>query len=454
MERFIWFSRSQKAFSAIVVLCLVFAMGCAVCFTTPSKAFAASKVKLNKTNITLLLGKSTTLKLSGAKASKVKWTSSKKSVATVKNGKVKTRKTGTTTITAKYKGKKYKCKVAVRKLSMAKIKTQYFINKSNGGSWGQAVVTCYKHGKSCKDVKYSSSNKRVASVDRDGVVWARGLGTATIKAKAHGATVKQKVVVKKNAFGSTSVGTLYVGCEGEYISPTCLVHKEAMDGFCYYDCGEYDILSFSSSNSGVATVSDDGLIEPKGEGQAVITIRAHGQTAQRTVTVKRPWVNMAPLATLYYDGPEEYADASCGVHSYCGDAIVYSSSNPAVVQVDRGGCLTPLSVGTAIITARVHGVVVSRPVKVELTPFKMNVSQYMLRLDPYGDGYEDWVSPLGVECGICGNWCERVKWTSSNPAVVQVDSECGDLLAKAKGSATITASAHGASASCVVMVKE
>lgn len=454
MEQFIRFGRSKKAFSAIVVLCLVFAVGCAACFTAPSKAFAASKVKLNKTSATLLLGKSTTLKLSGAKASKVKWTSSKKSVATVKNGKVKARKPGTTTITAKYKGKKYKCSVKVRKLTMAKIGTQYFISKRDGGSWGQAVVTCYKHGKGCKNVKYSSSNKRVASVDSDGVVRARGLGAATIKAKAHGVTVKQKVVVKKNIFGATSVGTLYVGCEGEYIGPTCLAHKEIEDGFRYYECGWYDTLSFSSSNSRVATVNDDGLIEPKGEGQAVISIRAHGQTAQRTVTVKKPWVNMAPLMMLYYDGPEGYVDASCGVHSYCDDAVVYSSSNPAVVQVDRDGCLTPLNVGKATITARVHGVVASRPITVELAPFKMNVSQYTLRLDPYGDGYEDWVSPLGVECGICGNWCERVKWTSSNPAVVQVDSEYGDLLAKAQGTATVTASAHGTFASCVVTVKE
>lgn len=452
MERLLLSNRARRTLCIFVVACLVAAMGFAACFATPNKAYAASKVKLNKTSATLLVGKSTTLKLGGAKASKVKWSSSKRSVATVKNGKVKAKKTGATTITAKYKGKKYKCKVVVRKLTMSKIKTQYFIGKKYGGSWDQVAVACYKHGKKCKDIKYSSSNKKVVSIDREGFIQARGLGTATITAKAHGVTVKQKVVVKKSIFGSTRVPTLYVGCEGEQIWPTCSAHKEKEDGYYYFACGWYDTISFSSSNPKVATVNDDGWIEPKGVGQTVITIKAHGQTAQRTVTVKKPWVNMAPIATLYYDGSEEYVEASCGVHSYCDEPIIYSSSNPAVVQVDRDGCLTPLGVGTATITARVHGVTTSRPVKVELTPFAMNVSQYTLRLDPYGDGYEEWVSPLGVECGICGNWCEHVKWKSSNSSVVQVDPEYGDLLAKAKGTATITASAHGTSASCVVTV--
>ncbi len=46
---------------------------------------------------------------------KVKWSSSKKSVATVKNGSIITKKAGKATITATYKKRKYKCKVTVTK---------------------------------------------------------------------------------------------------------------------------------------------------------------------------------------------------------------------------------------------------------------------------------------------------------------------------------------------------
>ena len=75
----------------------------------------SKKISLNKTKLTLYTGRKYTLKLKNAKASKVKWTSSKKSVATVsKKGVVKAKKKGTATITAKYKGKKYTCKLTVK----------------------------------------------------------------------------------------------------------------------------------------------------------------------------------------------------------------------------------------------------------------------------------------------------------------------------------------------------
>ena len=79
-------------------------------FTTTAEA---AKIKLNKTTVYLLKGKTVKLKITGTKK-KVTWKSSKKKVATVsKKGKVKAKKVGTATITAKVKGKKYKCKVIV-----------------------------------------------------------------------------------------------------------------------------------------------------------------------------------------------------------------------------------------------------------------------------------------------------------------------------------------------------
>lgn len=83
----------------------------------PSIVHAASKIKLNKSSITLRYRKHTTLKLKGA-SNKVKWSSSKKSVAKVNSkGKVTATGHGAATIKAKVKvGKKtktFKCKVTV-----------------------------------------------------------------------------------------------------------------------------------------------------------------------------------------------------------------------------------------------------------------------------------------------------------------------------------------------------
>lgn len=76
---------------------------------------AAKKVKLNKTKATIYVGKTVTLKLKNNRK-KIKWSSSNKKVAIVtKKGKVKAKKAGKATITAKVGKKKYKCKITVKK---------------------------------------------------------------------------------------------------------------------------------------------------------------------------------------------------------------------------------------------------------------------------------------------------------------------------------------------------
>ena len=95
---------------------------------------AAKKISISKKSATLKVGKKLTLKLKNAKASKVKWSSSKKKVATVsKKGVVKAKKKGKATITAKYKGKKYKCKITVKAKKKVSVYTK-LVNylKKNG----------------------------------------------------------------------------------------------------------------------------------------------------------------------------------------------------------------------------------------------------------------------------------------------------------------------------------
>ena len=153
----------------------------------PVDAKAATDVHLNKTKTTLYVGQSTTLKLSGAKVKK--WKSNDKNIATVnKNGKVTAKKKGTTTIVATTKnGKTYKCKVTVKNVSLNKTKVTLEKGKS---------VTLKLNGS--KVVKWSSDNKKIATVNKNGKVVAKGVGTTTIKAKAkNGKTYKCKVVVNK-----------------------------------------------------------------------------------------------------------------------------------------------------------------------------------------------------------------------------------------------------------------
>lgn len=83
------------------------------CVTTVEAA--NKKIKLNKSKATIYVGNIINLELKSVAAKKVKWSSSRNSVATVsKYGKVTARKKGTANISAKYKGKTYKCRVTVK----------------------------------------------------------------------------------------------------------------------------------------------------------------------------------------------------------------------------------------------------------------------------------------------------------------------------------------------------
>ena len=104
---------NKKRYSILVMLLAVI---CSVSLLGAGSAEAAAKkVKLNKTKVSITVGKSKTLTLKNAKKSKVKWSSSNKTVATVNTkGKVAAKKTGKAVIKAKYKSKTYKCTVTVK----------------------------------------------------------------------------------------------------------------------------------------------------------------------------------------------------------------------------------------------------------------------------------------------------------------------------------------------------
>lgn len=151
---------------------------------------AAKKVKLNKTKATIYVGKTVTLKLNNNKK-KVKWTTSNKKVATVsKKGKVKGKKAGKATITAKVGKKKYKCKVTVKVATPKLNKTKETIDV------GKTVTLKVENNK--KKVTWSSSDKKVATVTSKGIVKGIKAGKATITAKVGKKKYKCTVTVKQS----------------------------------------------------------------------------------------------------------------------------------------------------------------------------------------------------------------------------------------------------------------
>lgn len=102
---YVWYKRLITCF-LIFALCISFGIGII-------QTNAAGNVKLNKTRVSLKVGKTVKLKICGTKK-KVRWTSKKKSVATVSAaGTVRAKKVGVAQIVANVSHKKYTCKVTV-----------------------------------------------------------------------------------------------------------------------------------------------------------------------------------------------------------------------------------------------------------------------------------------------------------------------------------------------------
>ena len=197
----------KQTFAWILALMMVFSIFPA------TQVNAATKPKLSKTKITMTVGQSKKLKVKGIskkRAKRIKWKSSKKKVVTVtKTGKLKARKAGKATITAKVGKKKLKCKVVVKRKRKKSTKKKES-NSSSKKMWlsktsvtlqaGSGVDLVLHNAKNV--VKWSSSNNKVAWADRAtfssknlGTIQAVSKGTAVITAKVDGKTFKCHVKV-------------------------------------------------------------------------------------------------------------------------------------------------------------------------------------------------------------------------------------------------------------------
>lgn len=141
------------------------------------KMAEAATVKLNKKEITINVGETYQLKISGTK-SKVKWSSSKKSIASVSSmGLVNGKKAGSIIITAKVDNVELTCRVNV-------VVPTISYKKTENGIGGKTQFFIYNLPKEFKkeDVIWTSSNENVFIVDENGLVTNTGTGKAKLNA--------------------------------------------------------------------------------------------------------------------------------------------------------------------------------------------------------------------------------------------------------------------------------
>lgn len=194
--------KDMKTFKKVLASALAAAM--VVTAFPVANAEAASTAKLSATKATLYVGQSKTLKVTTPKtwkSVKVKATSSKKSVASVKkSGKkvtVKAVKAGTAKVTVKVTAKKAGKKVSKTLKATVTVKnpslTLKAANEVAVGATEQITATVKP---ASTKVTYASSDATIATVDEKGVVTGVKAGDVTITAKAGKTSKTVKMTVK------------------------------------------------------------------------------------------------------------------------------------------------------------------------------------------------------------------------------------------------------------------
>lgn len=217
-------------------------------------------------------------------------------------------------------------------------------------------------------------------------------------------------------------------------------------------------VTWSSSNTNVAVVNENGNITAIGVGEAIITVTTqdgkHSATIKVVVAKDAVRVNGISLnkTNINLNVHDTYKlNSTVTPNNASNKSVTWSSSNPSVVSVDQNGNIKALKEGTAVITVTTNdgGYKASATVKVKairvngVSLDKKNVSLFV---------NESVKLSSVVKPSNATN--KSVTWSSSNPAVATVDAN-GNVKALSAGTTVITVRTNdgGYTAKCTITVK-
>jgi uncharacterized protein YjdB len=222
---------------------------------------------------------------------------------------------------------------------------------------------------------WSSNNSAVASVNASGVVTGVTTGVATISATAAGitGTSTANVVAVPVATVTVSPGTFSktVGQTQQLVATLKDANNNTLTG---------RVVTWSSSNNALATVSSSGLVTVLAPGTVVITATCETKTGTSTGTLSAAppaavaTVSVSPSSFTKSVGSTQLLtatvkDASNNVLT--GRTITWASSSPSVATVTTPGqtaTVTAVAAGSATITATCETVPGTSTATVTLVP--------------------------------------------------------------------------------------
>ena len=318
----------------------------------------AKSVALNKTSMQITsqnsINKLVATVTPSQASQKVAWSSSNGKIATVDSkGRVKAVSNGTCKIiatTTDGTNKTASCDVTVDVKFVTGISfdfNSYTITNANQTPVFRPNIT--PSDAENKNVRWSSSNTKVATVSSSGVIKAAGNGTCKITATTTDGTnliasfnITVNIKATKITLDKTKI-ELTTGKETEKITSSIepsIANKN---------------VKYTSSNTSIATVSSDGVVTAVGSGTCKITAAptdGSKVTASCDVTVDIKTTGMKLDKTNYtFNKAETIKINSVITPSKASKKLTWTSSNTKVAIVSSDGKVTPVGKGTCKITA-------------------------------------------------------------------------------------------------------
>lgn len=298
-----------------------------------------------------------------------------------------------------------------------------------------------------RTITWATGNASVATVSAAGMVTAVAAGNALISATSEGRTGTAQVTVQVPVASVTiqpATLSLAPGESGALTAAPRDASGNALAG---------RTITWSTSNAGVATVSETGVVTGVAAGTATITAASEGQTGTAQVTVQAAVASVLvqPAAVSLSPGqtaPLTAIPQDAGGNPLPGRPVTWSTSNPGAATVSGAGVVTAVAAGSATITATSEGQTGVAQVTVAVPVASVTVQPAAVTLTP------GQVAPLTATPRDAGGnplSGRPISWASSNLSVATV-STSGVVTAVAAGTATITATSEGQSGTALVTV--
>ncbi len=322
-----------------------------------------------------------------------------------------------------------------------KVDVQSYLQVPVGGS--KAVSVTVTPPNAVYTLSYKIYDTTIAEVS-NGIVYGKKAGETDLKVWTdNGKYDMCRVIVYENkptSIDLPSTLSLEVG-KSKTLTPTVVPSDATYT------------LSWSSSNTSVATVSQSGLVTAKATGATIITVRTdNGKSDDCLVTVTQSAVSPTSVSvtpTSLSLEVNQTANLTATVYpSNATTSLTWSSGNTNVAKVSNGK-VTAVGAGSCVITVKTSNgksatcnVTVAEPV---VNPTSVYVLPSSLSLEVN--------ETVNLTATVYpSNATTSLTWSTSNSSVAKVSN--GKVTAVGVGSCKITVkTSNGKTASCTVTVK-